>query len=274
MPPQRIISVVPSQTELLFDLGLDEEIVGITKFCIYPADKVKSKPSVGGTKTLHIDRIHELQPDLIIANKEENTRDQIDELQRHYPVHVTNMVTLADALAMIRDVGKLVGREPEAETIATQIIHSFGGQTNFSAEGMNNLRWSGFEIPTGSVLDFKPKTATVAYFIWRKPYMVTGRDTFINSMLEAAGFQNAFGHLTRYPEITEGDLQAARPDLLFLSSEPYPFKDKHLAELQALCPSAQVMLVDGELFSWYGSRLLKTADYLKILRQQIRLPNH
>ncbi|CCH54370.1 periplasmic binding protein [Fibrisoma limi BUZ 3] len=268
MLPQRIISVVPSQTELLFDLGLDEDIVGITKFCIHPVDKVKDKPIVGGTKTLHIERIHELQPDLIIANKEENTREQIEELQRHYSVHITDMSTLADALTMIREVGRLVGRELEADRMAQQIAASFGKIAPQPPERGEKPEMPGSAPPSGGW------GVSVAYFIWRKPYMVAGCDTFINAMLEAAGFQNAFDNLSRYPAISETDLQAARPDCIFLSSEPYPFKDKHIAELQAICPSAQVMLVDGELFSWYGSRLLQTADYLESLRQNIRLASH
>ncbi|MGV3560834.1 helical backbone metal receptor [Larkinella arboricola] len=248
-PPQRIISVVPSQTELLFDLGLDQEIVGVTKFCVHPGDKVKRKTVVGGTKTLHLDRIHALKPDFILANKEENTREQMEELQRHYPVHITDMQTVTDALAMIREVGQRVGRGPEAGRMAEQITASFHGFR--PADNRSGL--------------------TVAYFIWRKPYMVAANDTFTHSMLEMAGFRNAFAERSRYPEISETDLQTARPDLIFLSSEPYPFTEKHQAEARQICPTAQVLLVDGELFSWYGSRMLKAADYMLELRQKLGL---
>ncbi|GAB3553994.1 ABC transporter substrate-binding protein [Spirosoma fluminis] len=244
MPPQRIVSLVPSQTELLFDLGLDTEIVGVTKFCIHPADKVKEKAIVGGTKTLHLDRIHALKPDLILANKEENTRGQIEELQHHYRVHVTDMTTLPDALAMIREVGVLVGKPDNAEQMARQIEQSLRGVRT------------------------EPRQS-VAYFIWRTPYMVAANDTFIDAMLDTAGFRNAFAGQTRYPEVTPTGLQAAQPELIFLSSEPYPFTEKHIAEFQAICPSAQVLIVDGELFSWYGSRLLRTADYFKNLHAEI-----
>ena len=239
MTPQRIISLVPSQTELLFDLGLDTEIVGITKFCIHPADKVWSRAIVGGTKTLHPDRIHALQPDLIIANKEENTRDQIEALQHRYPVHVTDVTTLPDALAMIREVGQLVGRAAQARDIAQQIEHSLTADSTFSVAP-----------------DHSP-ALSAAYFIWRKPYMVAAGETFIDTMLSAAGFRNAFADQTRYPEITPDALQGAKPDLVFLSSEPYPFKAEHIAEIRAICPSARVIIVDGEVFSWYGSRLLR-----------------
>ncbi|RCR70893.1 ABC transporter substrate-binding protein [Larkinella punicea] len=248
MPPQRIISVVPSQTELLYDLGLDQEIVGITKFCIHPAEKVKDKFKVGGTKTLHLDQIHDLKPDFILANKEENTREQIEELQRHYPVHVTDVNTVPDALAMIREVSELVGKGRKGEKLAKQIEDTFYDFKSVQSSGHS-----------------------VAYFIWRKPYMVAANQTFIHSMLELAGFQNAFGGLTRYPEVTETDLKTAQPDLIFLSSEPYPFSEKHRTELQEICPAARVLLVDGELFSWYGSRLLKSADYIQQLRQRLGL---
>lgn len=248
MTSQRIVSLVPSQTELLFDLGLNGEIVGLTKFCIHPADKVRNKTVVGGTKTLHLDRIHALKPDLIIANKEENTREQIEELQRHYPVHVTDMDTLADALAMIREVGQMVGKAHEADRLADQIATSFAA------------------LPPA-----QSGAAAAAYFIWRKPWMVAARETFIDSMLEAAGFRNAFADRSRYPEVTPDDMRTAQPDLLFLSSEPYPFKEKHVEELQSLCPNARVWLVDGELFSWYGSRLLHSAAYFRELRRRLEV---
>ena len=247
--PQRIVSVVPSQTELLFDLGLNDEIVGITKFCIHPADRVRGKTIVGGTKTLHLDRIHALRPDLILANKEENTREQVEELQRHHLVHVTDIATLPDALAMIRKVGTLVGRQRQAEEMAVQITRTLP-VFNESTAGLR-----------------------VAYFIWRKPYMVAAGDTFIHAMLEAAGFENAFTGQSRYPEISPDELQMADPDLIFLSSEPYPFAPKHVAELRSVCPSARVLIVDGEVFSWYGSRLLRAGEHFRNLHTEIaRLP--
>ncbi|GAB4037459.1 ABC transporter substrate-binding protein [Spirosoma gilvum] len=246
MYPQRIISLVPSQTELLFDLGLDSEVVGITKFCIYPAAKVTHKTVVGGTKTLNLTKIRELNPDLIIANKEENSREQIEELRHVYPVHITDVATFSDALTMIRKVGGLIGKQQEAEAMAQQISDSFAPMPPLLPE-------------------------RVAYFIWRNPYMVAANQTFIHAMMDVAGFQNVFAHLNRYPEITTDDLQAARPDLIFLSSEPYPFAEKHMDELRAICPYARVILVDGELFSWYGSRLLRSSDYFKNLRTQITL---
>ncbi len=244
MTPQRIISVVPSQTELLFDLGLNEEVIGLTRFCIYPADKVNQKTLVGGTKTLNINAIHSLNPDFILANKEENTREQIETLRQRYTVHVTDVNTLADALAMIRDVGRLVGKGSEAENLANRIE--------------NDL----LPLPQAPGL-------TVAYLIWRKPYMVAGADTFIHAMLEQAGFRNAFASQTRYPVVSADELKGAQPDLIFLSSEPYPFSRKHIGELQVICPSARIRLVDGEVFSWYGSRLLQASDYFRNLHNEI-----
>jgi ABC-type Fe3+-hydroxamate transport system substrate-binding protein len=244
MTPQRIISVVPSQTELLFDLGLDAEIVGITKFCIHPANKIKQKTLVGGTKTLNISDIHALSPDLILANKEENTREQIEALQQRYAIHVTDVNTVPDALAMIREVGTLVGKHSEAEILANRIEKSL---TPFP----------------------QAPSCSVAYLIWRKPYMVAAADTFIHAMLEQAGFHNAFAGKTRYPVVSAEELKMAQPDLIFLSSEPYPFSGKHIAELQAICPSSRIRLVDVEVFSWYGSRLLRASDYFRNLRTEI-----
>ena len=251
MMPKRIISLVPSQTELLFDLGLDERISGITKFCIHPATKVRNKPVVGGTKTLNLNRIRSLRPDLIIANKEENTREQIEELQHHYVVHITDVATLPDALNMIREVGALVGKTQESEKMASQI------DTSLRSLSLINLS----------------DRPTVAYFIWRKPYMVAANATFIHSMLEVAGFRNVFADQTRYPEIIPDDLKAAQPDLIFLSSEPYPFTQKHIAEVQEICPLSHVLIVDGEVFSWYGSRLLRASDYFRNLRNEIARHN-
>lgn len=255
-PPRRIVSVVPSQTELLFDLGLDEEVVGVTKFCIHPAGKVKNRVIVGGTKTLHLDRIQALKPDFILANKEENTREQIEQLQRLYPVLTTDINSVAKALTMIRNVGAVVGRKPEADRLAGAIETAF--------------RTYGFDPNPTKILE-KPAGSSVAYFIWRKPYRVAGCQTFIHSMLETAGFQNAFGGSARYPEVTEAELETARSELIFLSSEPYPFAEKHRIDLQKICPSAQIRLVDGEVFSWYGSRMVNAAAYIRKLKLDLGL---
>ena len=238
--PKRIISVVPSQTELLFDLGLDEEIIGVTKFCIRPADKVKRKLKIGGTKTLNIKKIKELNPDLIIGNKEENEKDQVDELSQHFPVWMSDISNLKDAVDMIGKVGQLVGKAEKAAQLASSISKSF-----------DNLR-------------IKPPSFKVAYLIWRKPYMIAGKGTFIDDMLKRCGLKNAFEQ-QRYPEVFPAQIVDANPDVVLLSSEPYPFTDRHIAEFQALVPDADIQLVDGELFSWYGSRLRQAPEYFKRL---------
>jgi ABC-type Fe3+-hydroxamate transport system substrate-binding protein len=235
-PPQRIISLVPSQTELLADLGLDEQVIGITKFCIHPEKWFRSKTRIGGTKSLNLERIHELQPDLIIANKEENIKEQVEELAGSFPVWVSDVNNLEDALAMISEIGSMTWTTATASKIIAGIRHSFK------------------DLPAVSL-------RKAAYLIWKDPYMTVGGDTFIDSMLHAAGFENVFGDKTRYPVVDVAAIQQSGCGFLFLSSEPYPFKQKHIDELQLQLPDVKIMLVDGEMFSWYGSRLLYAAEY-------------
>jgi ABC-type Fe3+-hydroxamate transport system substrate-binding protein len=234
--PKRIISVVPSQTELLFHLGLDDEIIGITKFCIHPPEKVRHIVKIGGTKQLNMQLIHDLQPDLIIANKEENEQSQIEELMTRYPVWISDINDLATAMDMINKVGEVVGKKTEANELSNNILQQF----NLLNPSAKNLR--------------------IAYLIWRKPYMAAGTGTFINAMLQLCDFTNALNK-DRYPEVSPDDLIAAHPDVVFLSSEPYPFAQKHIVEFKKLLPNTKVILVDGEMFSWYGSRLLHAPAY-------------
>ncbi|MCL4868425.1 MAG: ABC transporter substrate-binding protein [Anaerolineae bacterium] len=240
--PQRIISLVPSQTELLFDLGLAAVIVGRTKFCLHPTAKVRQKPSVGGTKQFRFDLIDQLQPDLIIGNKEENYQAGIERLAAQYPVWMSDITNLAQALAMIRQVGKLVDRKGPAEQLAAAIEKEFATLPRLS----------------------RPRR--VGYFIWQNPYMVAGQSTFIHDMLDRCGFVNPFAEegSGRYPELTPDQIRAANLDLILLASEPFPFAEKHrqMFLTQFDCP---VHLVDGEMFSWYGSRLLLAAAYLQQL---------
>lgn len=237
--PQRIVSLVPSQTELLFDLGLGDRIVGLTKFCIHPKEQVKQKTIIGGTKNFHFDRIDALQPDLIIGNKEENYKEGVEQLQAKHPVWMSDIYTLEDALQMQRQLGELTGTVARAIELEQSITAEF-----------EQLR------------PLQPNIKT-AYFIWRKPYMAVGSHNIIDHMLGRCGFDNAFSDLARYPEISPAQLQQANPQLILLSSEPYPFKDKHIAEFQELCPQASIKVVDGEMFSWYGSRLLQAPKYLQ-----------
>ena len=243
-PPQRIISLVPSQTELLFDLGIDDNIVGITKFCCHPKQLVKTKTKIGGTKNFNFQIIRQLRPDLIIGNKEENYQEGIQALQQENPVWMSDITTLPDALAMLKSIGQLTGTKVAAEKIICDIYRGFAGLDAYA------------NIPA-------------AYFIWKDPYMSIGQDTFIHQMLAAAGFHNVFAQQSRYPVIKPQELQTVAPRVIFLSSEPYPFKEKHIMEMQALLPHTLVKLVDGEMFSWYGSRLQHTPAYLRNLRRDV-----
>ena len=249
LPARRIVSLVPSQTELLFDLGLGAKVVGVTKFCLHPAEARTRATVVGGTKQFDFDKIAALKPDLIIGNKEENDQAGIERLATQYPVWLSDISTLPEALDMIRRVGFIAGARDRAAALATEIDASFAALATATASV------SAIAAPT-----------SVAYFIWRKPYMVAATGTFIDDMLHRAGFVNAFAGRTRYPEISAAELAAAAPARILLSSEPFPFAAKHLAEFQALCPAAKVEVVDGELFSWYGSRLRQSAAYFNSLR--------
>ncbi|QKG52324.1 helical backbone metal receptor [Hymenobacter sp. BRD67] len=243
----RIVSLVPSQTELLFDLGLQKQAAGVTKFCIYPPSARHSASVIGGTKNFDFAKIKAAQPDLIIGNKEENYQEGINQLALSYPVWMSNVTDLPEALDMIRRIGDITDKSRLADPLASAIEHSF-----------DKLRPATTLLPA-------------AYFIWRKPYMVAASDTFIDAMLRRAGFSNAFTHLGRYPEVTPEQLAKAAPTHIFLSSEPYPFSEKHVAEFQTICPAAKIQVVDGELFSWYGSRLLGSAAYFQTL-QPVRSP--
>jgi ABC-type Fe3+-hydroxamate transport system substrate-binding protein len=240
---KKIISLVPSQTELLFYLGLEEEVVGITKFCIHPPQWFQQKKRVGGTKNIHIDTIHTLQPDLVLANKEENNKQQIELVQQNYPVWVSDIQTLPNALHMIETIGTLVHREEEAFRLCEKILYEkekFAIQTKQKA----------------------------LYLIWREPYMAAGADTFIQDMMSYAGFENCLTQ-TRYPVLSIEEIKQLKPSIILLSSEPYPFKEKHILELQHHLPTCTICLVDGELFSWYGSRLLHSFSYFATLHEQL-----
>lgn len=245
-PPQRIVSTVPSQTELLYDLGLQEAVTGITKFCVHPPAWKKSKTIIGGTKNLNLQKIQALQPDLIIANKEENLQAEIETLAKDFPVFISDVHNLDTALDMIEKVGILTGKTETAQQLTLSI------QTTFNE------------------LNVYKTPRKVAYLIWQNPYMTIGGDTFIHDMLQRCGFINVFAGQTRYPEITLAALQQSGAELVLLSSEPYPFGAKHVAELQALLPDTSVRLVDGEFFSWYGSRLSQAPIYFMELLKDLR----
>jgi ABC-type Fe3+-hydroxamate transport system substrate-binding protein len=243
--PQRVISIVPSQSEFVWDLGLRQELVGITKFCIHPDEMFRSVERVGGTKSLDIEKIRKLKPDLIIGNKEENERGQIELLQKEFNVWISDIYNFDDALAMMRLLGSLLGKEKKSHEIAAKI-----------AASVNNIK----NMFNGQ---------SVAYFIWYKPYMLAAKNTFIDHVLNHLGFINTASELNRYPELDVEAIRKLSPDFCFLSSEPYPFKEKHIRELQEILPSSKIILVDGEMFSWYGSRLLKLEGYIKEFKNHL-----
>jgi len=328
-PPKRIISLVPSQTELLYHLGLDEEVVGITKFCIHPNQWFRNKQRVGGTKNVSIDIVRSLQPDLVIANKEENVKDQVEAISQFAPVWVSDVNNLADALNMIKIIGLLVGRQAKAIDLTKEIFKAFEilqcfresfrhempdvpdqlycGQfpainlvetvkltplnhhkslTDTAKNGRNNggsnqplttKQKSSFNQPSinklkllsGQLPISNQQLIRTVYLIWRDPYMTVGGDTFISDMMQRAGFINVFQHQSRYPSVTINQLANNGCQLLLLSTEPYPFQQKHINELQQLLPNTIILLADGEMFSWYGSRLLLSAKYFEGLIQTI-----
>jgi len=235
-PPKRIVSLVPSQTELLVDLGLRNKIVGVTKFCIHPKGLKKEKTVIGGTKNFHFDKIESLQPDLIIGNKEENYQEGIEKLAEKFPVWMSDIYTLEDAYRMIMCVGELTDTSIQAVQIVSQ-------------------------IKDGLEKEFKLKGSAV-YLIWKDPLIAIGSNTFIDSMLEKAGFKNLINQ-SRYPEIDLEEIVNLNPEFLLLSSEPYPFKEKHILFFQEKLPKTKIKIVNGEMLSWYGSRLLFTGKYFE-----------
>jgi ABC-type Fe3+-hydroxamate transport system substrate-binding protein len=238
LEPKRIISLVPSQTELLYDLGLSEEVIGITKFCIHPAAWFRVKQRVGGTKQLNIELIRSLNPDLIIGNKEENTKEDIEALAQEFPVWMSDISTFDDALSMIDVLGDMLNREDEAELLVEDITEAFAPLENLGQQ------------------------QSFLYFIWDDPAFLTGKNTFIDSMLTKIGYINAC-ELERYPALTE--CPNVQPDVVFLSSEPYPFKENHRQKFQEMYPKADIRLIDGEMCSWYGSRMKLAATYFENL---------
>lgn len=247
----RIVSLVPSITELLYDLGLEDEVVGITKFCVRPQHWFQTKTRVGGTKNVDVEKVASLKPTLIIANKEENEKVQVEALQDIAPVFVSDVSTLDEALDMINHIGNLVGRKENAREIINTIRENF-----------SSLAGIGVHKPA-----VQKKRA--AYLIWRSPYMAAGGDTFIHDMMVRCGLENVLSGELRYPEVTLEQLSALGCELLMLSSEPYPFNEKHAAEMRQQLPSVSIVFVDGEMFSWYGSRLIHAAAYFTVLMNEI-----
>lgn len=244
---QRIVSLVPSITELLYELGLGDQVVGITKFCVHPNSWFRSKNRIGGTKQIHIGKIKSLNPTLIIASKEENIKEQVEALMDCAEVLVTDVVDYDSALEMIASIGKATCRLAIATTIITNIQKEF----QHLAAILKNKQ-----------LPFLP----CAYLIWKDPYMVAGGDTFIHAMLQKINCHNTYVNHLRYPIVQFQDQEWQNAQIVFLSSEPYPFKEIHLNELRSLYPEKTFVLADGEMFSWYGSRMLYApSHFIKLL---------
>ncbi|MDX1271480.1 helical backbone metal receptor [Bizionia paragorgiae] len=247
--PLRIVSLVPSQTELLYDLGLEDNVVGITKFCVHPVHFKRTKTNVGGTKQIHIDKIKALNPDIILCNKEENTKEIVDACSEICKVHVSELYTIQDTIALIKEYGSLFNKRTDALKIINKIEYNLRDFQDFIKD--------------------KP-VLKVAYFIWRAPWMVAANNTFINHLLELNNFENIYANLERYPEVEIKKIRLqGDPDLILLSSEPYPFKEEHAFELGRFSHHAKTVFVDGEYFSWYGSRLINAFDYFKTLRNRL-----
>lgn len=243
-PPKRIVSLVPGITDTLFSLDLEKEIVGRTRFCVHPKGLVDQVLKVAGTKDISIDKIRMMKPDLIVCEKEENTKEMVDQLEKEFPVFVCEVQSVQDAYRMIDDLGALTDRKQEAKSLRTMIEHGF--------QRLPRLLGKRF-----------------AYVIWKKPYMVVGNDTYIDSVFQSIGFENAFStYAGRYSVVTEEDFQHANLDYLFLASEPYPFKDSHREEFLDFLPEVPIKILDGEMF-WYGPRMVEAVKYFQYVFREL-----
>lgn len=237
----RIVCLVPSITELVCELGLADELVGRTGFCIHPWETVRTVPKVGGTKDIKLERIRELAPTHVIVNVDENRREDADALAEFVPhVVVTHPLGPLDNLDLYRLLGATFGREAQAERLCEDFERAL--------DEVRARTWA---------------PQDVLYLIWRDPWMAVAPDTYIAQMLALVGWRSHPLHSEdRYPTV---DLEecAGRVDRVLLSSEPYHFKDRHVPEVAALAPEAQVSLIDGEMTSWYGSRAIQGLRYLE-----------
>jgi ABC-type Fe3+-hydroxamate transport system substrate-binding protein len=238
-PPRRIVCLVPSITETLFALGAGESVVGVTEFCVHPAEARATRAVVGGTKNPRTEAIRALGPDLVIANREENRRRDVERLEAAgVRVLVTYARTVREAIEEIRSLGVLLGRGDRAEALARECEDALARAARVAPEP-------------------RPRAAAL---VWREPWMVVGADTFAHDLLAACGAENPFAaRASRYPRIDLAELAAAAPEVLLLPTEPYAFGERDRDELLALdCPAARngrVHVVEGELLSWYGPRI-------------------
>jgi len=240
--PKKIISLVPSLTETLVEAGLKTTLVGITKFCVHPKGLLKEIEVIGGTKNPRIRNILATKPDLIFANKEENRLEDINELKKYTQVYVTDIKNNQGILNFLHMLNLL-----------------------FKTEACERLFYKLQKIPLYTEREKIP----TCYLIWKDPWMTVGQDTFIHYMMEKYGFQNIYSATERYPVVSLENIKVRQPKIVMLSSEPYPFKEKEKTELLKLLPDTNIILVDGEMFSWYGSRLLEADLYINDLYGKI-----
>ena len=234
----RVVSLVPSLTETIASLGARFNLCGVTRFCTSPEDIRTVVPTVGGTKNFSVRAVLNQQPDCVVGVKEENTKELILELAEKVPVVLFDIQNVEDALQMIAILGQLLDKNQEAKTMIQSIT-------------------SGFQK-----LNMKPEIKPrVLYLIWKDPWMAAGRETFIGEMIAEAGFDNLIPG--RYPEVEDETFRQA--DVILLSSEPYPFTEKHSVTLQKKYPGKVFICVDAKMFSWYGSHLLQVPSYFKKL---------
>ena len=251
-PAKRIVSLVPSISESLIELGAGGTLVGITNYCVHPAAAVASIAKVGGTKGFAFDKIAALTPDLIIANKEENRKHHIDKLRESYPVFVTYPRTVGEAIDMVGDLGTLTGTVERAQAFAAayQEIISRGPPGQHAAP----LR--------------------TACLIWRDPWMAAGPGTYMSDLLETVGFQIVFTDDDgRYPETTLEAIIERTPQVIILPDEPYEFAEKDQKDVERVLVEkghrARVVLMDGSYLTWFGTRTLPGLRYLHGLRREL-----
>lgn len=223
----QVVSLVPSLTELVCVLAGREMLAGRTRFCTEPADEIEAVPIIGGTKNPHIDRIIALAPDLVLANKEENRREDIEALEANgLDVLLTDPNTLAEAMEMIAEFGRQLSLGEQAAALNAEIA---------------------------AVLA-EPKPAPVRVFaaVWWNPLMGLGSASYGHDLLEQCGAVNVLAGQQRYPQVTLEEVAALKPDLVLLPDEPFPFKQEHVAEFARIAPAR---VIDGKLLWWYGPRI-------------------
>lgn len=242
----RIVSLCPSLTELVFDLGLGNSLVGRTKFCVHPSGLVDAVEKVGGTKNPKIARIVELAPDIVLLNEEENRLEDAKALEAAGIICHTSMPrSIDETAATVRSIGAALGTTPAAEQIARE-IEIRGAEVAEQTRGRDTVRY--------------------AYMIWREPWMTVNADTFVAALLRNAGGVNVFGDMNeRYPTVTLEQLRERAPDAVLLSTEPFPFAERHIDEVAAQTglTRERIMIVDGELLSWHGSRTPRGIVYAR-----------